>query len=69
MTRKDYELIATALKLQKDKAERVNVLFVDGVSPYLVQWRDDVAVISKALAEENPFFDRDKFYSACGMYM
>ena len=64
MTRKDYELIAKALKLARDN---------------LTQGQDSTALVcvgicnvnairvADALANENPRFDRERFLEACGI--
>lgn len=65
MTRKDYVLIAEALRearvdIQcKEPEEQVQTL-KDGVS-YAADW------IADALAGENPRFDRNRFLKACGV--
>ena len=61
MTRKDYELIAKAIKTQvelsrtfDEKGEELAVLNIA---------RD----LADALTRENPRFDRDRFMVACGL--
>lgn len=55
MTRKDYEIIALALwRLMPEDPERQD------------QWRETVEMIAVALAADNPRFDRDRFWRACG---
>ena len=63
MTRKDYELIAKAIKAAKpsdstmaDYAEMTRKL----------GWRNTVHSVAEALAGDNPRFDRERFLKACG---
>ena len=51
MTRKDYELIAKALRCARDNGNN---------------WSTAVMEIADALRGENPRFDKSKFYDACG---
>jgi hypothetical protein len=61
MTRKDYELIAKALKTQIEISRTYNEkdgeLAVSNIAYDLV----------KDLATENPRFDKDRFLVACGL--
>ena len=57
MTRKDYIILAQALKERKPKKSWVNKY---------VQWTQDVWAIKCALAKDNPLFVPTKFLDACG---
>lgn len=63
MTRKDYELIAAALRMSRvgNLAGNENrALYNNGV--------DNAATnVADALASDNPRFDRERFLSACGV--
>lgn len=59
MTRKDYELLASALRSTKPD-EKQNVKFS-------LQWSGDVAAIANALEADNPRFNRARFLAACGI--
>ena len=59
MTRKDFEVVAKALKAAKPDRE-------DGFY-VAVQWRRTVAEMAAALALTNGRFNRDRFLRACGM--
>lgn len=63
MTRKDYELIAAAIKEAKpllppvaDYAETTRQL----------GWQTTAHAVAEALARDNPRFDRERFLAACG---
>ena len=60
MTRKDYILIAAALRRAKPS-------YIDGLdSPSLeVGWARSVESIADALTLDNPRLDRGRFYAAC----
>lgn len=58
MTKKDYELIAKALKRRKPES---------GLSSERWQWEHDVVSLTLALEEDNPRFDRTRFQEACGI--
>ena len=61
MTRKDYELIAKALKRANENWEGFNEenpqVVITAISAYL----------AKELAQDNPRFDRSRFLTACGV--
>lgn len=59
MTRKDYVLIAAALK--SSQLEQ----FRDGAQPF--QHEVSCKRVADALATDNPRFDRDRFLKACGV--
>jgi len=59
MTRKDYELIAAAIR------EEVNLWRDGSESQHMVG--KTAKAISTALAKDNPRFDRDRFLRACGI--
>jgi hypothetical protein len=59
MTRKDYELIAAAVKVSYDGYAHL---------PAQVQAIHSVAIsLSVALRSDNPRFDSDRFLVACGI--
>lgn len=67
MTRKEYEMIAAAIREEVSFLKR-NVL---EMTPEIVTARQSsvcaVAVnIAFALAQDNPRFDKDRFMAACG---
>ncbi len=57
MKRRDYELIARALR---------DVVIVRSLEASN-QWRRDAEAIADALATEKPAFDRDLFLTNCGV--
>lgn len=59
MTRKDYELIAKAIKLKTEDIPKYGggMILVKGVV-------DGIAV---AMKMDNPNFNKDKFLAACGL--
>ena len=59
MTRRDYELIAAALKSEKPQAH--------WSANKMIQWQLDCAAIAGALASTNPRFNRNRFLAACGI--
>jgi len=63
MTRKDYIVLAEALY----SASPVTVEYADHPSAVdgVVQWERDVVAIARALEEDNPRMDYDKFFAAC----
>ena len=56
MTRKDYERLATALARSKTHATTERELEL---------WWEIYDAISNELADDNPRFDRQRFYEAC----
>lgn len=62
MTRKEYELIARAMKSRRDE-------LVESRSSYDRICGHDGAILAlaEALASENPLFDRERFLRACGV--
>ena len=60
MTKKDYELIAGALK---DVHNRVKIGTVESSYDTL---SDVIATLASELEHDNPRFDRDRFLTACG---
>ncbi len=66
MTRKDYELIAKALKSRMDNALGLSAAYRKTISPAEV-----VGMVACELADElgqdNPRFDRSRFLMACGV--
>ena len=59
MTRKDYELIATAIRTEAENTKPRSIS------------RDTCDTIARRmadrLADDNPQFDRDRFLAACGV--
>ena len=60
MTRKDYELIAGAIKSMQDAYTGDDWTINGAMYPFASQ-------ISDALEKTNPLFNRDKFLKACGV--
>lgn len=58
MTRKDFELIAAALKNSKPLPE---------LPANQHGWRNAVHAVANALADENPRFDHERFLAACNI--
>lgn len=58
MTRKDYVLIAEALKMSQHNA------YGDPDHPIHLQWRNTRECIADMLQNDNPNFDRERFYAA-----
>lgn len=63
MSKKDYELLAKALK---DSKPQKYPLEGDRLQVALVQWNSTVEIIAFDLANNNIRFNRNKFLSACG---
>lgn len=61
MTRKDYELIASALKQLKQEQREA------GAFAHNPDLSEVASVIALYLADENPRFDRAKFLQASGV--
>ena len=59
MSRKDYQLIADALKYTKP---------ANTPSLELAQWQKDVDSIALALSRDNERFDRERFSKAAGLH-
>jgi len=59
MSRKDYRAIAAALRTNRVEP-------IAGWENVHLQWRGDVLTIADVLAKDNPRFDRERFYAACG---
>jgi hypothetical protein len=64
MTRKDYVLIAAALK---EAAEQVPNTGLIGQTYETLGHYTAARVLAHALAKDNPRFDRERFLTACGM--
>lgn len=58
MSRKDYELIASAFKTARPDMSRND--------DSRTQWARGLHVLADGLARDNPRFDRSRFYAACG---
>ena len=67
MTRKDYVLIANALKAAKFSDNPAELSTHIGTRRSIEQWNECVEEIADALEIENPRFDRNIFLAACGM--
>ena len=68
MTRKDYELLAAALKESApDWNDEHWAGYVSGWAEHrAMQWHSTVSSVTDALAGDNPRFDRRLFKLACG---
>lgn len=69
MTRKDFELIARVLKDSRPAAKELNDDNVkEAARQHAKNAQVDFVSIAFAveLAKQNPRFDKDKFYTACG---
>ena len=65
MTRKDYKLIAKAIRLSTT-FEYVDDGYADTPSKnHVVEWTDLISYLGAALEKENPKFDFKKFVDAC----
>ena len=63
MTRKDFELIATAVRKQRDY-----YIAAFSADHQTVEAADDIAhSIAHELAETNPLFDAERFLTDCGI--
>lgn len=62
MTKKDYELIASAIKQQW-----VATVKACGKGERSIQVHHTASRIADALAQDNPSFDRNRFLAACGV--
>ena len=68
MTRKDYELIARAVKLARPAARPADITDADMLSAH--DLLDDVVLnLCELLAKDNPRFDVRRFQVACGYLM
>lgn len=64
MTRKDYQLLAAAIRPVMDEARRTSESLND---PVPIAWVQEVAdQLAEALAKDNPRFDTGKFLGAAG---
>lgn len=63
MTRKDYVLIAEALKHARDQIPATG----EHVAHELLGNSSSARSIANALADDNPRFDRARFLQACGV--
>lgn len=57
MSRKHYQLLASALRANKPTNNK----------DMIIQWQADVRKIAVACRLDNPNFDYDRFYQACGL--
>ena len=72
MTKKDYVLIAAALRgdaahLAPDAVYKSYVTMPAWNKGAYDQWHTTVLAIAAALASDNPRFDRARFLQACGV--
>ena len=58
MTRKDYVIIAAAIKAARDASMKASLGAVEGVDTAMVK-------IAKVLKDDNPLFDVARFTAAC----
>lgn len=70
MSKKDYVQFAAMLKLENDYIESTAIIAPPPVSEY--QARADAvrryaSKIAEIFANDNPRFDRTRFYKACGL--
>lgn len=64
MTRKDYQLLAEALKKAKPGSDYNYSPSNEGT---LTQWRVTCSLVAGALAVDNSCFNQDIFFAACGI--
>ena len=64
MTRKDYELIAAALRRSSCEVADRTSDYGDGVR---TQFNVTASMLATALESTNPRFDRSRFLKACGV--
>lgn len=72
MTKKDYEVIAQGLRVYRDYIVEVaaypeNAPLAEANAGRLEGAEYTISYLVRALAENNPRFDREKFYAALGM--
>lgn len=67
MTKKDFELIAAALKESKPEQPTVYNPNLSRHYFFLAQWDDTVSKITDMLESTNKRFGRNKFLEACGV--
>lgn len=65
MSRKDYELIAAALRLARPESADPAIPRCE--LPEFRTWERCVNEITHALSRDNPRFHRNTFYTACGL--
>jgi len=74
MTRKDYVMIAAALRETLDAIERESAAMAVGDSTRAALAGERLGVrhaalrVMEALASDNPRFERETFLKACGFY-
>jgi hypothetical protein len=71
MTRKDYVLIAEALRNDAAHLQPMNESdynkMLDWEQGAFDQWNTTVLAIAASLQQDNPRFDRARFLAACGV--
>jgi hypothetical protein len=60
MTRKDYVALAAAFNHAKPRAHG------NDTEIHADQWHADIHAVAQALGADNPRFDYQRFYDACG---
>jgi hypothetical protein len=63
MSRKDYILIADALRSVRPASYRAGIKASE--SPEAIQWHDTVYAVAESLSYGNAAFDSDRFWDAC----
>jgi hypothetical protein len=61
MTRKDYELIARAMRITREDAR------ADLHPQAVAMWEESCYALAASLANDNASFDRARFLAACGV--
>lgn len=68
MTRKDYVKLAAALREQVENMEATAYRRPDEAHHwFLAGWEVTVHALADALRNDNPRFDRERFYTAAGL--
>lgn len=72
MTRKDYVLIAQAVRVYRDHIKKMADLPENqsraDINAYRLEGAEwTITYLANALESENPAFDRDRFLTACGV--
>lgn len=67
MTRKDYVLIAAALRKSKPAQVDARSSRAKCYGEAVATWAGCVSATAAALAADNPLFDSERFLAACGV--